>query len=93
MKSKKFKMVVKVFNMGKVNEFRLSRLAAERLYFADCRNQGIRIAVPLPTNTKGKTEFTLSNGAILKREANGGPRPFALFGQGAQELLKAQSLI
>jgi len=92
MKVRKFKLAVRVFNQGIV-EYKLSRLAAERLYYADCRAKGERIVTALPVSTKNQQTFELSNGSMLKRDSKTGPRPFVVFGEGAEELLKAQSII
>jgi hypothetical protein len=72
------------------NEFKLSRIEAERVYFKDHRAKGEFIVRELPArpNTRGDHGYKLATGALLIRVSKRGFRPYLVHGEGALEALK-----
>lgn len=72
------------------NEFRLSRIEAERVYFGDHRAKGEFIVKELPSrpNTRGDHGYKLASGALLIRVSKTGYRPYLVHGEGALDALR-----
>jgi hypothetical protein len=72
------------------NEYKLSRIEAERVYYDDHRAKGKFIVKELPARpTRGDQGYKLTSGALLIRVSKRGFRPYLVHGEGALEALKS----
>lgn len=67
-------------------EFKLTRIEAEMVYYADAKASNKRVVTPLPLEPS-KGIIRCRTGAILYRASRLGSHPYALVGEGAMETI------